>query len=289
MRSKGQKVKHSKIRNTGIIFECLLRQVTADVISGKKKSEALSILKRQFNEHTEIGKEIVLYTTLLNEKFDSDKKADYLISETLKEYSKLNKKQIKKDKYNVIKELKEHYNISEFLSSKIPNYRVYASIYKLFEMNQHMKPEEKTETYFNILENITTKENTLTLSSLSEDNKKDDKDLRILAYKVLLEKFNKKYSNLDFNQRKLLRIYINNISNTNSLREHIESEMPKLKTQLKKYSKNVENKIVKIKLKEAVNSVEKLCEMKNSNVKDKVVVTLLRYYELLNELKSVKK
>ena len=152
-----------------------------------------------------------------------------------------------------------------------------------------MKPEEKTETYFNILENITTKENTLTLSSLSEDNKKDDKDLRILAYKVLLEKFNKKYSNLDFNQRKLLRIYINNISNTNSLREHIESEMPKLKTQLKKYSKNVENKIVKIKLKEAVNSVEKLCEMKNSNVKDKVVVTLLRYYELLNELKSVKK
>ena len=71
MISKGRKVKHSKIKNTGIIFECLMRQVTADVISGQKKSYALDILKKNFNEHTELGKEIILYTTLLNEKFDT--------------------------------------------------------------------------------------------------------------------------------------------------------------------------------------------------------------------------
>lgn len=289
MRSnKGKKSRHSKIRNTGIIFECLLRQVTADVIAGVKSSSALKILKTNFHESTELGKEVLLYNTLLNEKFNSDKKASYLIEQTLNEYKNLNKQNLKREKYNVIKSISENYKVAEFLSSQISEYKTYASIYKLFELNDDMNPEEKTETYFNILENITTTtDKEIQLSNLKNGKDlKEDEDLRVLTYKVLLEKFNSKYTNLDSNQRKLLRKYINNISNTNSLKEHIQDSLPSLKSNLTKYKKNVKDKVVKIKLNEAIKSVDKLCEIKTNNVKDKVVITMLRYYQLLSELKK---
>ena len=289
MRSnKGKKSRHSKIRNTGIIFECLLRQVTADVIAGVKSSSALKILKTNFHESTELGKEVLLYNTLLNEKFNSDKKASYLIEQTLNEYKNLNKQNLKREKYNVIKSISENYKVAEFLSSQISEYKTYASIYKLFELSDDMNPEEKTETYFNILENITTTtDKEIQLSNLkSGKDLKEDEDLRVLTYKVLLEKFNSKYTNLDSNQRKLLRKYINNISNTNSLKEHIQDSLPSLKSNLTKYKKNVKDKVVKIKLNEAIKSVDKLCEIKTNNVKDKVVITMLRYYQLLSELKK---
>ena len=289
MRSnKGKKSRHSKIKNTGIIFECLLRQVTADVIAGVKSSNALKILKTNFHESTELCKEILLYNTLLNEKFDSDKKASYLIEQTLSEYKKLNKQQLKREKYNVIKSISENYKVNEFLSSQINEYKTYASIYKLFELENNMNPEEKTETYFNILENITTTtDKEIQLSNLNDrKNLKEDEDLRVLTYKVLLEKFNSKYVNLDSNQRKLLRKYINNISNTNSLKEHIQKSLPSLKSNLIKYKSKVKDDVVKIKLNEAINSMNTLCEIKTSNVKDKVVITMLRYYQLLSELKK---
>ena len=279
MRSnKGKKSRHSKIKNTGIIFECLLRQVTADVIAGVKSSNALKILKTNFHESTELGKEILLYNTLLNEKFDSYKKSSYLIEQTLSEYKKLNKQQLKREKYNVIKSISENYKVNEFLSSQINEYKTYASIYKLFELETNMNPEEKTETYFNILENITTTtDKEIQLSNLNDrKNLKEDEDLRVLTYKVLLEKFNSKYVNLDSNQRKLLRKYINNISNTNSLKEHIQKSLPSLKSNLIKYKSKVKDDVVKIKLNEAINSMNTLCEIKTSNVKDKVVITMLR-------------
>ena len=156
-----------------------------------------------------------------------------------------------------------------------------------------MSPEEKTEVYFNILENITTKDNINLSSVLSENFEKkvlnNDADLRILTYRTLLEKFNKKYSTLDKFQRSLLKAYINNISNANSLSEYISKNIPSLKENLNKYSKVVKNKVVKIKLKEAINSIDKICNIKsNKLVKDNVVTTILRYYELLRELKNVK-
>ena len=137
--------KHSKIRNTGLLFEILLRQVTADILDKRTKNKALDIIKENFNTNTELGKELGLYNVLLNQKFNSDKKADYFITEVVRNHSKLNKSRLRREKYNVIKEIKNSFDIPKLLSSKVPNYKIYASVYKLFEYNTSLSAEDKTE------------------------------------------------------------------------------------------------------------------------------------------------
>jgi len=282
------KIKHSKIRNTGLLFEFLLRQVTADVLNKDNDSIALKIVKEKFNENTELGKELALYNTLINKKYNSDKKADYFITEVIKVRHSFNNPALKREKYNLIKQIKENYNLQKFLSSKVPNYKLYASIYKLFEFNNSLSPDEKTESYFNLVENITTIDKKLNLSDSVGAKLPNDEDLRIITYRTLLEKFNQKYSHLNSHQKNLLRAYINNVSNTNSLKEYINKHLPTIKKEIRSHIKNIDEKIVKIKLREAINSINKFCKVdgKSKNIKDSVVIQTMRYMELLKELKK---
>ena len=278
-----RKVKHNKLRNTGLLFEFLLRQITSDVLNKVEDSNAVVIVKKKFNENTELGKELALYNIIINKKFDDDRKADYFINEVINERRKLNNSSLRREKYNLIKTISEHYDLQKFISSKVDNYKIYASAFKLFEYSNSLSPDEKTESHFNLVEHITTKSE-IKLSETMTDLP-DDEDLRILTYKTLLEKFNQKYSNLNSPQKNLLKAYINNVSNTNSLKEYIESEIPNIKKELKDNSKNLKDKVVKIKLKEAINSVDKFCDVGNSqSVKDGAVVQVMRYYELIKEL-----
>lgn len=281
------KTKHSKIRNTGILFELLTRQITVDVLNNDKKGSAANILKEFFNKNTQLGKEYELYRVLTVENYKSETKANHLVDAVLTARLKLNDGSLKREKYNLIKEVRSHYDINDFFMARIPNYKVNASIFKLFSTKDDLKPQAETESRFTIVENITRKN----LSAKKKENvvvegyRKQEKDLRLLAYGILIEKFNKKYSNLSANQRNLLKEYINNISNTNSLKEFIESETVKVKKQLQSHLPKVSDKVTKIKLKEAINQAETL--MKGRIVEDKQVVTLMRYYQLVKELKNV--
>ena len=281
------KTKHSKIRNTGILFELLTRQITVDVLNNDKKGSAANILKEFFNKNTQLGKEYELYRVLTVENYKSETKANHLVDAVLNARVKLNDASLKREKYNLIKEVRSNYDINDFFMARIPNYKVNASIFKLFSTKEAMNPQTETESRFTIVENITRKN----LSTKKKENvmvegyKKQEKDLRLLAYGILIEKFNKKYSNLSANQRNLLKEYINNISNTNSLKEFIESETVKVKKQLQSHLPRVSDKVTKIKLKEAINQAETL--MKGRIVEDKQVVTLMRYYQLVKELKNV--
>ena len=280
-----RKVKHNKLRNCGLLFEFLLRQITSDVLNKIDGSKAVAIVKNKFNENTELGKELALYNIIINKKFGDDRKADYFINEVINERHKLNNTSLRREKYNLIKTISEHYDLQKFISSKVDNYKTYASAFKLFEHYNSLSPDEKTESHFNLVEHITTTSEiklSETMTALP-----DDEDLRILTYKTLLEKFNQKYSNLNSPQKNLLKAYINNVSNTNSLKEYIESEIPNIKKELKNNGKNLKDKVVKIKLKEAISSVDKFCNVGNSqSVKDGAVVQLMRYYELAKELKK---
>ena len=282
------KIKHSKIRNTGLLFEFLVRQITVDILDKREKSKAIKLLKTRFNENTELGKELALYNIVINKKFNSDKKADYFINEVVKQRNLLNNSILKREKYNLIKTLKENYDIKKMLSSSVKNYKVYASIYKLFEYAEKLTADEKTESHFNLVEYITTKNSKTKLSeTIGGSPLPKNSDLRILTYKTLLEKFNAKYTKLNLPQKSLLRAYINNVSGTNSLKEFIEKVIPVIKKDLKKYSKNLKDEVVKIKLKEAIKSVDEFCGAgKSEIVKDSVVVQTMRYMELLKELKK---
>ena len=279
------KFKHSKLRNTGLLFEFLLRQVTVDVLNKKKESPALKIIKKQFNEHTEIGKELALYNLIMTKKFKSDKKADFFLSEVIRQRGRLNNTTLRREKYNIIASIKESYDVNQLFSSKVPNYKVFASVYKLFEGINEMGADEKTESYFIIVENVTTVKHTKNKSYIPEGFK--DKDLRILSYKTLLEKFNKKYTNLSDEQKHVLKEYISNISNTNNFSIFVETQIPKLKKKLNGKVKKVKDKVLKIKLQEAINCVDKFCLNESKQTDDNSVVQLLRYYELEKELTKV--
>ena len=282
-----RKVKHNKIRNTGLLFECLLRQITSDVLNKDQNSKAVNIVKQRFNENTELGKELALYNILITKKFKSDSKADYFINEVMKTRSDLNNSTLRREKYNLIKEIQSNYNLQKFMSSKVPNYKVFASIYKLFEYNTLLSPDEKTESFFNIVEHVTTEDNNIKLSE-TVHTLPDDEDLRILTYKTLLEKFNQKYTKLSGIQKNLLREYINNISNTNSLKDTLKEIVKELKQDLKQHSKNLKDKVVKIKMSEALKSINEFCGLndKSEIVKDEYVIQTMRYLELLKEVKK---
>ena len=281
------KTKHSKIRNTGILFELLTRQITVDVLNNSKKGAAAKILKEFFNKKTQLGKEYELYRVLTVENYTSEIKANHLVDAVVKAHQKINSSQLKREKYNLIKEVRSNYDINDFFMARIPNYKVNASIYKLFSIKEPTNPKVETESRFTIIENITRKSISAKKKEdvVVEGYKKQEKDLRLLAYGILVEKFNKKYSTLSKTQRNLLKEYINNISNTNSLKEFIETETIKVKKELQSHLPKVSDKVTKIKLKEAINQAETL--MKGRIVEDKQVVTLMRYYQLVKELKNV--
>ena len=286
-----RKLKHSKIKNTSILFELLTRQITADVLAGKS-TKSVKIVKKYFNENTELGKELQLYRVLSEKYYESADRATQLVEAVIKSRKKLNNLTLRREKYNLIKEIKDNYNANDFFNGRISNYRILASIYNVFQaetISTIFDPEAVVNSKFTVLEHITSKKLNLTETKnkvLREYNKKD-KDLRLLAYQILVDKFNQKYKTLDESQKNLLKNYINNVSNTNSMREYIDSEVVKIKKTLKIYTPEVTDKITKIKLTEAINQIENLT--KGRIVKDKQVLTLMRYYELIKEIKSVHK
>ena len=280
------KIKHSKVRNTGILFELITRQITADIIENKD-GLAVGLLKKYFSPNTQLGKEYELYKVLTTENYKSESKANNLIDAVLKTYNKINRSQLRREKYNLVSEIKNSYSVDQFFMARIPNYKVYASIYKLFESLTTTDPSTETNSKFTIIESITKKKrkHLKTESKTLETYKKSEKDLRLLTYQVLVEKFNKKYKTLSEQQKGLLRKYINNISNTNQLKEFVEKESIKVKKQLQSFLPNIDDEVTSIKLKEAIKQSDKL--LKGRIVEDNQVITLMRYYQLLKELKDV--
>ena len=279
------KVKHSKYKNTGILFELLTRQLTADTIADNNP-KSLSIIKKYFSGDSSLLKEYKIYHTFIGKKFKEESNATMLIDTLIEAHGKLNKGQLRKEKYNLIKEIKDTYDVNNFFKAKISNYKIMASIFNLLE-NKNASPLSIVNSKVTLLEHITGK----TLESkpkkdvVMEDYAKYDKDTRLLTYKVLLEKFNDKYSGLGENQKNLLKEYVNSVTNSPALKSFINKEIKTVKKTITGYSKKVEDKAVVVKLIETKNMIKPLC--KKSFINDDNVINLLNYYELVNELKTV--
>jgi len=278
------KVKHSKYKNTGILFELLTRQLTSDTIAGNHP-KSLSFLKKHFNKKTELLKEYKIYHTLATQKYNKDSQATMLIETLIEVHEKLNKSQLRREKYNLIKEIRDTYNVNDFFKAKITDYKVMASIFNLLE-NKEATPLSIVDSKTTILEHITGKQlPNIKKNVVLENFSKQDKDTRLLTYKVILEKFNDKYSGLQDNQKTLLKEYVNSVTNSPALKSYINQEIKEVKKTLTKYSKKVEDKAIEIKLQETKDLIKPLS--KKSSVNDDNVINLLNYYELVNELKTI--
>jgi hypothetical protein len=284
------KAKHSKFRNTGILFELLTRQVTSDILSGKDESFAKNILFKYFSENKELGKELQLYNFLVNEVAKDETQAEKYIEIVLKQRDKLNQKSLTSEKYNLIKEIKDVYPINDLFKSSIKNYKVLASIYKIFEnhgdKNSKFDVKEIVTSRTCIVENLCgiKKVNKETEDEMINVYKQQNEEVRLLSYKILVESLNEKYKDLDSNQKNLLKEYINSISNTNSLKTLIDSEVTNVKKQLAELTNKISDDVIKIKINETVKQLDNV--KKFNLVKDNQVMVLLLSYELIKEIKN---
>ena len=280
-----KKIKHSKYKNTGILFELLVRQIATDTLNNKD-SMATSIIKSHFGKKTELSKELKLYQSSLKENFDSDYKASEFLNIVLKERLKLNNSNLSKQKYNLIKDIKKHYVLEDFFRYRVTNYKENASIYKLFEYSSSDNPKQYVECKSQLMEHLTGKtSNDDIVSKVNEEYSKQPKEVRLLAWKMLVENFNSKYTNLSSKQRSVLKEYINSVDNSDKLKTFVVKECDNLTKILK--SVKITDNVISIKVNEVLRLTSKLKASKT--ITESQVLSLLRYYELYNELKKVYK
>ena len=280
------KIKHSKYKNTGILFELLVRQATADTLKGTD-SPAIDLIKKYFVK-SELGREYKLYESVIKSKVLSESKANAIISTILESSKKLNRTSLRKQKYNLISEIKKNYNINSFFGTKIKNYKEFASLYTLIEgynNNEITDTDQLVDNKVTLLEYLTKQD--VTTKEVKEDVLKEfqtyDKDLRILTYQVLLEKFNSKYNNLSVEQKQVLKEFINSVDSTPSLREFYNNKIVELKETLNVESINITDKATQVKVQEISKLLTELS--KNDKVSNDNLVDLLQYYELVKEIK----
>jgi hypothetical protein len=279
-------IKHSKVKNTGIIFELLVRQVTNDVLT-KGDSPAVKILKKYFS-NTELAKEQRLYNLVNNSEKLNDLKAEAVLNTLAETAVKINVDQINKEKYNLIKEIKKHYNLDSFFKNKISNYKTSAAIYTLLESyrtNKYIDPKQVINNKITLLEHLTQKEIINTENENIKNLLQESKDIRILTYRLLIEKFNNKYSNFNPQQKLILKHYINSINDAVKLKEVINNHFNYLKINLNSHVERISDQTTKIKIEESIKLIKPV--QKNELPKEEHLINLLQYYELLSEIKKI--
>lgn len=281
------KIKHSKYKNTGLIFELLVKQIAADTLA-KQDSPAIQILKKFYTGKSSLVKEYKLYDFVLKNRGVDSQKAERIVNTVVELSAKLDTSSLRKQKYELIKELKNHYDLEEFFSIKVEAYKPLAALYCLLEVqNQPNSIDPEV-----IVENKTTLLNHLTVKSRLVENRDElmdeyatyDKDLKLLTYKILLEKFNSRYVNLLPEQKNILKEVITSANSAIRLRKIVNEEVFRVKKEVRVLKETVTDEITKIKLEEVLKLIKPI--KNTAKVTDENLVSLMQYYDLLNELKA---
>ena len=283
------KIKHSKYRNTGLIYELLVKQIAADVLENKE-SKAIKILKKYYSGNSTLAKEYKLYEFVVKNNAVNQSKAETIISTITEVSRKFNQKTLKKEKYDLISEIKSSYSIDEFFSMSVRDYKALASLYCLLEAQNNsdlVDPNFLVSNKTTLLEHLTSKKQNEddVKDSLIEEYSKYDKDLKLLTFKILLEKFNSKYKDLLPEQKNILKEFITSVNSSKKLFNLVNREFAKIAEAVKELSNKVSDDIIKIKLDEVSKSIKPL--KSTDKVGDTHLVNLMQYYDLVNELKNL--
>ena len=283
------RIKHSKYKNTGLIFELLVKQITADTLN-KKDSQAVTILKKNFTGKSALVREFKLYEFIIKNKSVSQAKAESIVSTIIEVARSINRETLKKQKYNLIKEIKDSYDLDEFFSISVNDYKPLAALYCLLEAHKNsniVDPNFLVDNKTTILEHLTKEQQNKqqVRDTLIEEYSKYDKDLKLLTFKILLEKFNSKYGTLLPEQKNILKEFITSVDSSARLRNVVNEELKKLREVINKLKNNINDEIVTIKLQEIVKTIKPIS--KSKKVTDDHLVNIMQYHELVQELKGL--
>jgi hypothetical protein len=280
-----KKLKHSKYKNTGILFEMLVHKLTSETLTSNK-TVTIDIIKKYFGKNTELSKELQLYNSLIKEQFRSEAQALDYIRTVKSAHGKLNQTVIKRQRYNLVKEISEKFIFADMTRMHINNYKVLASINMIFEHEETDNPKQLLECKHAILQHgIITEKSKPKKDPILESYEAQTKDMRLLSYKLLVDKFNEKYSGLDESQKQLLNKYITHVNDTNKLKEYVQTIIPILKKDLGSHAKLISDKATQIKVQKLS---EMLCTVENmKTIKESHILSLLRYFDLVRELKEL--
>jgi len=286
------KIKHSKIKNTGILFELLTKKLTIDILNGQNTDLIESIIYKYFNKKTELNKEYFLYKAIVDSKFETEKQAREFLNEVIIAHKKIDKNKLNTMKYKLYGDIKENFDADAFFKPKVNNYKLLASVYKIFKsksLNEDVSPNDIVDGKFTIINHLLGKdgveESIKETEVFIEDYRKLDKNTRILAYKNYVDKFNTKYASLLPKQKLLLKEYINSSANVNSIKKYLNHEIPIIEQELKELNMKTMDTVTRIKINEVINQISVLKNL-NSYDDDKIL-GILNLYELINELKGL--
>jgi hypothetical protein len=283
------RIKHSKFRNTGLIFELLVKQIAADTLSNRDSS-AVKILRKHFTGKTSLVKEYKMYEFIGKNKGVSQVKADAIVSTIIEISRRLNQNSLKKQKYELIADIKEAYNIDEFFAMSVRDYKPLAALYCLMEAQNNadiVDPQILVNNKTTVLEHLTSlKQNEKDVKdNLIEEYSKYDKDVRLLTMKIMLERFNANYKELLPEQKRILKEFITSGNSNVRLMSLVNEELQIIIENVTKLSKKVKDDVVRIKLEEISKSIVPIS--KKEKVNDSHLITLMQYYSLVAELKTL--
>ena len=283
------KIKHTEYKNTGIIFELLVKQIAADTLNNRD-SKAVGIIKKHFTGKTSLVREFKLYEFILKNKGIGQNKAETILSTITEVSRKINQRTLKKQKYALISDIREGYKVEEFFGIQTPDYKALASLYCLLEAqnnNNVVDPQYLVSYKSTLLEHLTTKkqDKNNVKDTLIEEYSKYDKDLKLLTFKILLEKFNQNYKDLLPEQKNILKEFITSVNSQTRLRNIVNEELNKISETVAKLSSRVKDEVVKIKLDEVSKAITPIS--KKDRITDNHLINLMQYYDLVNELKSL--
>ena len=247
-------------------------------------------MKKHFGAKSSLAKEYRLYEFIVKNKNVSQSKAEAILSTITEVSRKLNQKTLKTQKYQLISDIKESYNVDGFFGMQVGNYKPLAALYCLLEAQNNdtlVDPQVLIDNKTTILEHLTLEKQDKeeVKDTLIEEYSKYDKDLKLLTFKILLEKFNSKYKNLLPEQKNILKEFITSVNSQTRLRNLVSEELNKIASAIRNLSSKVTDEVTKIKLDEITKLIKPISN--KSKITDNHLVNLMQYYELVNELKSL--
>ncbi len=284
-------IKHNKIKNTGILFELLVRKIATDVLDGKSDSFAVRLVREHFHPKSELGKELQLYRAFFNTPKLSESKAFNMLDLLVARRNTLNEKILASQKFNLIKEIKNNCDLKQFLNGRVPSYKVYASIYKLFESknDEIMEIQDIVKSRFLVVEHLKgelKEEQIIKENSYVEALREQDEEIRFLSYKILLESFNKKYNDFSDKQKALLREYINKGTDVEPFKAYLSKEAGTLAQDMTRLSKKVKDEVTRIKLHEVASQLKSI--QAKPSTKENQITALLIAYQLVQEMNALR-